>query len=256
VLKLYPVELWNYIKRDYLPGRNGPPKLFFATLSIPPGAFDGLSEEFTRQIRDKFEKNDRALFQYTLAASARYLILRDKGDAESVFFLTNGELSGYFPEFRRTWYIENYGEIDRYNSEELTFGGNAVVSAGQYQELCQKLALNKAFRRELKARMSLLRRDMASTIKFDMIYLPLHYVVRFSPLRFVDRPRIRTVTNYGEEIVMANSTYTDVISDTWILKSTLKVYLHWVFDAKCPVNIFLFFCERVQDTITRNVLQI
>jgi hypothetical protein len=39
-LKLHPLEMWTYIKRDYLPGRTGSPKMFLVTLEIPENAFD------------------------------------------------------------------------------------------------------------------------------------------------------------------------------------------------------------------------
>jgi hypothetical protein len=214
-LKLHPVELWTYLKRDYLPGRDGPPKLFFATVDIPVDTFIGLSEEFARHVREKFAKNDKAHFQYTIAASARYIFMREKNTTDSVLFLTDGILSDYFPEFRHTWYIENYDEILRYQSDELEFV-NTIFTNEQYDELCQKIEKNKAFRQELKARINGLRKNKLSALELDMLYIPLHYIARFSPLRFIDAPKIRTMTNYGEEIVLANSAYTDIISDTRI----------------------------------------
>jgi hypothetical protein len=225
VLKLYPVELWTYLKRDYLPGRTGSPKLFFATLSIPENAFNGLSEEFTRSLREKFAKKDKALFQYTMAASNRYIFIRDKNNMESVLFLTDGTLSDYFPEFRRTWYLENYDELRRYHSPELTFGNPAVATNEQYEALCQKIELNKTFRQELKERISLLHQNKVSTITLDMAYMPFHYAVRFSLLRSIDAPKFQTMTSYGDEIVLANSVYTNMISDTriWVDNKILEL---------------------------------
>ncbi|MDR3336399.1 MAG: hypothetical protein LBT16_04265 [Treponema sp.] len=225
VLKLYPVELWTYIKRDYLPGRTGAPKLFFVTLDIPENAFTGLSEEFTNRLREKFARKDKVLFQFTMAASTRYIFMRDKNDIGSVLFLTDGTLSDYFPEFRRTWYIENYDELRRYHSPELTFDDHAILTREQYEELCQKIEMNKTFLRELKARISLLRRNKFSAITLDMVYIPLHYIGRFTPLRFIDAPKIRTMTNYGNEIVLANSAYTDIVSNTriWVDKKIIEL---------------------------------
>jgi hypothetical protein len=226
VLKLYPVELWTYLKRDYLPGRTGAPKLFFVTLDIPENAFTGLSEKFTRQLREKFAKKDKALFQYTMAASTRYIFMRDKDNKEPVLFLTDGRrLSDYFPEFRRTWYIENYDELRRYRSPELTFDDHAIFTNEQYEELCQKVEMNKTFLRELQARISSLRRNKFAAVTLDIFYIPLHYIARFTPLRFIDAPKIRTMTNYGDKIVLANSVYTDIVSDTriWICKKIIEL---------------------------------
>jgi hypothetical protein len=151
--------------------------------------------------------------------------MRDKNDTESVLFLTDGTVSGYFPEFRRTWYIENYDELIRYHSPELTFDTHAITTHEQYEELCQKIEVNKTFLRDLKARISLLRQNKFSAVTFDMVYLPLHYIVRFSPLWFIDVPKIQTITNYGEEIVLANSAYTDLISDTriWVNEKIINL---------------------------------
>ncbi|MDR2607356.1 MAG: hypothetical protein LBC57_03105 [Treponema sp.] len=218
VLKLHPVELWTYLKRDYLPGRKGPPKLFFVTLEIPENAFAGLSGEFAARLREKFGGEDRALFQYIMEASTRYIFMRDKGNKDSVLYLTDGTLSTFLPEFRRTWYIENCEELQRYQSPELTFGASEIGSDEQYEELCQKIEMNKIFRRELKEKIAVLQKNKISAIGLDMIYIPFHYTVRYTPLRYVDTPKMRTMTSYGDEIVLTNSAFIDLTSDTriWI----------------------------------------
>ncbi|MDR0656718.1 MAG: hypothetical protein LBG22_10425 [Treponema sp.] len=223
ILKLHPVELWTYLKRDYLPGRNGPPKLFFVTLEIPENAFAGLSGEFAARLHEKFAGKDRTLFQYVMAASTRYIFMRDKSNKDSVLYLTDGTLSAFFPEFRRTWYIGNYDELQRYQSPELTFGAYEIGSAEQYEELCRKIEMNKSFRRELKERIAVLRKNKISAIGLDMIYIPFHYTVRYSPLRYIDTPKMRTMTSYGDEIVLTNSAFIDVTSETriWIDKKII-----------------------------------
>jgi hypothetical protein len=215
VLRLHPVEMWTFLKRDYLPGRIGPPKLFLVTLEIPENALSGLSADFSGRITEKFAKNHRALFRYTLAASSRFLMLQNTGELamekqKSALFLTDGTLSAYYPEFRRAWYIAEYDEFRRYASPELVF------TAGTRDELNRKITLNKAFLAELKTRTAGLRNDKTAAIGLDMIYIPLHYIARLSPLRFIDAPKIRTMTSYGDHIVLANSFYTGVISDTRI----------------------------------------
>jgi hypothetical protein len=58
-----------------------------------------------------------------------------------------------------------------------------------------------------------------------MVYIPLHYIARYIPLRFIDAPKIRTMTNYGDEIVLADSAYTGIISDTriWVCKKIIEL---------------------------------
>jgi hypothetical protein len=58
-LKLYPVEMWSYLKRNYLPGRTGSPKMFMVTLVIPDNAFHGLSTAFTERLTQKYGKNNK-----------------------------------------------------------------------------------------------------------------------------------------------------------------------------------------------------
>jgi len=78
---------------------------------------------------------------------------------------------------------------------------------------------------ELKARIGLLRQDKFFAVTLDMVYIPLHYIARYSPLRFIDTPKIRTMTNYGDEIVLANSGYANIISDTriWVDKKIIEL---------------------------------
>jgi hypothetical protein len=228
--------MWTYLKRDYIPGRIGPPKLFLVTLEIPEDAFAGLSEDFISRIRDKFANNHRALFKYSMAASSRFIILQNQDEVsaeeqESALFLTDGTLPGYFPEFRCTWYITNDDVMSRYFSPELIFTnstsslGGKVTPGGELDELSHKIELNKTFLAELKGKIKGLRSDKFAAIRLDMVYLPLHYIARFTPLRFIDVPKIRTLTNYGEKIVLTNSMYINSISDTriWVCQKTIAL---------------------------------
>jgi hypothetical protein len=85
--------------------------------------------------------------------------------------------------------------------------------------------MNKTFRTELQRQIAALRSDKSAAIRLDMIYIPLHYIVRITPLRFIDAPKIRTMTNYGEKIVLANSAYTGIISDTriWVMRKIISL---------------------------------
>ncbi|MDR1420295.1 MAG: hypothetical protein LBI86_07975 [Treponema sp.] len=216
-VKLHPVELWTYVQRDYLPGRKGPPKLFFVTLDIPENAYDGLSPEFARMLREKFSKKDKAVFRYILAASDNYIFMRDKANADDILFLTNG-ISQNFPEFRRRQYVGDYDELNGYLSPELTLDGEASLTDEEWEDLRRKIELNRVFRRKLNERIVSQRRDHLSAVGFGMVYMPLHYLIISTPLRFLDVPKIRTITSHGESIVMANSVYIDMISNArvWI----------------------------------------
>ncbi|MFP3090747.1 hypothetical protein LQZ21_10530 [Treponema sp. TIM-1] len=110
-LKLYPVEMWTYLKRNYVPGRTGSPKTFWATLVIPPNAFDGLSETFVQRLTEKYAEHDKPLFQYVIWAQDRYILMRETGNDEDVLFLTDGTLPRQYPQFEQIWYVNRFEEI-------------------------------------------------------------------------------------------------------------------------------------------------
>jgi hypothetical protein len=230
-LKLYPVEMWTYLKRSYLPGRTGPPKMFMVTLAIPDDAFSGLSAAFTGRLTQKYAQNDKKFFQYTIAASDQFLILLDSGDSgntESVIFLTDGTIPAQYTEytdytgFRQTWLVKNVEETARYISPELTMEDQTEITHG---ELINKIELNKTFRDALKYQIRALKWSQFTAFKINAGYLPAHYTARLTPLRFVDVPKIRTITTFGDRIVLANSAYVHTTSNVrmWVYKKIMEL---------------------------------
>ena len=213
-LKLHPVEMWTYLKRDYLPGRTGAPKIFLATLEIPEHAFDSLSEPFIRQLAAQFARYNKTLFQYTIAASNNYIIIRDTDDTSSLLFLTDGTISNQYSEWHIGRYVENYEEVQRYYSPELMIDTNAVLTK---EILTEKIAHNKQFVKELKYKIRVLKWSQLTAFKVNAGYIPAHYIAKMTPLRFVDMPKIRTMTSYGEKLVLANSAYINTITNTRIM---------------------------------------
>ena len=216
VLRLHPVELWTYLRRDYLPGREGPPKMFFCTLEIPENAFDGLSAEFVRRLREKYEKNNRALFQYYVTAGAGYFFMRENNSPDGALLLTGEGVSDHYPEFRRRWYIESFAEPRRYDSPELVFVNRSSLSREDYGELRRKIELNKSFRDELRERINESNRHKFTAFTFNSTYIPLDYFSRLTFLNYLDMPKINTITRFGERIVLTNAAYIDIISNNRI----------------------------------------
>ena len=210
-LKLHPLEIWTYLKRDYLPGRTGSPKLFFGTLEIPENAFETLSHTFITLINEKFGQNHRRLFHYIIAATDSYIIMREINNTDSLFFLTNGTISTNYSEFHVGRYIENFSEVERYFSPELIIDNNSAITV---ELLTEKIELNRQFIDELKQSNRNLRWTMLTSFKFDASYLPAHYIVRITPLRFIDIPF--RVTNYGDEVIKINSAYINAINEARI----------------------------------------
>ncbi|MCL2833233.1 MAG: hypothetical protein FWD78_08690 [Treponema sp.] len=208
-LKLFPVEMWTYVTRDYLPGRNGPPKMFLTTLEIPENAFDSLSNDFTKLLTEEFGAFDRALFHYTIAATGSFLIMRELTGSDSVLYLTDGTVTDQYSEFNTGRYIENLKEVNRFYSEELCLPQNTALTL---TELNEKSALNKQFVNELKYKIRVLNWSKLTAFEINLGYLPGNFIGKTTPLRFI--PKIRIVTSYGEELVMANNAFIDTITNS------------------------------------------
>ncbi|MDR1211763.1 MAG: hypothetical protein LBK40_05985 [Spirochaetaceae bacterium] len=220
-ITIHPVELWTYIRRDYLPGRTGLPKIFFATLDIPENAFDGLSREFAEALEEKFRDRDKALFRYVIEASPDYVLLR--GDGGEAFFLTGENLSNYFPEFHRTWIFRDYDEIERYNA--LRISGGPEFTRENYAELRHKISLNGNFIRELENRIAEYESLRKSAFRSGIAYTAADFISHITLLNFIDIPKIATITSFGKEIFSVNRAYTTMISDTriWIDSKLLEL---------------------------------
>jgi hypothetical protein len=220
-LTLYPVELWTYQKRDFLPGRTGIPKMFLVTIAMDEKALAGLSDSFAAFIRERFGKNDRKLFQYTLAAKNNFCLLRDRDNEDSLVFLTDGTISDSFPELNNTQYIDYSDEISKYHSAELTIAG-PVFSSG---EVYEKIEGNKNLRDNLKARISSLEELKVFAFFMSFGYLPLDGIINYSPLRFIDLPKLRTMTQFGDKIVLMNGASINKLSDIekWVHQKTIDM---------------------------------
>jgi hypothetical protein len=205
-LKLYPVEMWTYLKRNYVPGRAGSFKMFFVTLEIPGSAFDGLSAEFVAELKEKFERHDRELFAYTMAASEHYIFMYDieKTNTDSMLFLTDGTRSNDYNEFDRNQFVKELEEVRRYNSPELSISYSKTIT---YEDILQKIELNEAFRDELKYYIRELKWSRLTASRFSAGYLPAHYLVLITPLRFVNVPKLNAITQFGERLVLTNSSF-------------------------------------------------
>ncbi|MDR1142730.1 MAG: hypothetical protein LBK77_00745, partial [Spirochaetaceae bacterium] len=228
VLTLHPVELWTYQKRDYLPGRTGAPKLFFTTLDLGAETFEGFSEEFRAYLDKYYRKNDKALFQYILGAKSHYAFLVDKDAAGSVLVLAGDAAGEITPDdfalLQKTWYIDYSGEAEAFYSPELTLDENSVTAAGQ-EDLRRKIRLNEEFRDRLKAKIDSLKNAKVLAFGVSAAYLPLDATIRFSFLRFIDVPKMRTITTFGREIVMLNYAYINTISDAqiWVNEKIIEL---------------------------------
>jgi hypothetical protein len=223
VLTLHPVELWTYQKRDYTPGRSRAPKMFFVTLDIGSRAFNGLSEEFKAYLNKHYGKNNKELFQYILGARTHYVVLWDKDDTDSVLFLTDRTISNYFPDFQKSWYAEYADEARTFNLPEFVIEEDAVITGARYAEILRKIERNEQLRNELKTRVTALKNAKLLAFGINAGYLPLDGIIRFSSLKFVNVPKIRTVISFGREIVLINSTYINTVSDAqiWIYEKII-----------------------------------
>ncbi|MDR0623340.1 MAG: hypothetical protein LBG10_02820 [Treponema sp.] len=219
---LHPVELWTYLKRDYLPGRDGPAKMFFVTLDIPAGAREGLSEDFARKLRERFGGKDKDLFHYTLAASAHYILIQD-GEG-GVIFLTDETRSNHFAGWD-TWFLETHAEIARYRSPELQAPEGPVFTRDQYAEIWRRIEPNKKFLWELETQVLQYEALKQAAFGSYLTYSSMDLFTRITLLNYVEVPKIATITSFGKRILQVNKVYTDWISDTqiWIDKKLIEL---------------------------------
>jgi hypothetical protein len=200
--------MWSYLKRDYMPGRTGAPKIFWVTLEIPENALDGRSPEFAAQVSGKFAPFDKKTFHYTLAASPHFILMRDSENTNSVLYLTDGTVSDRYVDFQQQWFIEDYAEAAQINAPELIIDESVPVTN---DEISRKIAANKAFRDAVKHIIRQSKWSELTAFKFNFEYIPAHYII--TPMRFIDVPKIRTITTYGDRIVLSNSAFTATIAE-------------------------------------------
>jgi len=211
-LKLHPLEMWTYHKRDYLPGRTGSPKIFLVTLEIPDNAFESISDEFRNILMAKFGMYHHKLFHYIMAASNSYIIFREFNDSNSLIFLTDGTISNHYSQLHAGSYIENFSEVQRYYSPEMIINDDTVLT---FDLLTEKIAVNKQFIKELKYQIRVLKWSQLTAFKFNAGYIPAHYIINITPLTFFNNP-IRTVTAFGDKLILANNAYTNITANTRI----------------------------------------
>jgi hypothetical protein len=96
-----------------------------------------------------------------------------------------------------------------------------VLSANLHGE--ESAALNENLRDVLKAKIDSSKKAKLLSFGISFFYLPLDGIAKYSPLRFIDTPKIRTVTKFGEKIVTSNKAYIDMVSETqaWIYQKII-----------------------------------
>jgi hypothetical protein len=62
-----------------------------------------------------------------------------------------------------------------------------------------------------------------TVFKYNIGYLPVHYIARMTPLRFIDIPF--RITDFGDVVVKANSAYIHTITDTliWLYENIIEM---------------------------------
>jgi len=222
VLKLHPLEMWTYYRRDYLPGRTGSPKMFLLTLEIPENAFKSLSASFVNILTEKFAKYNKKLFNYVLTASNNYIIIREFSVNNSFIFLTDGTIPAHYSEIHFGRYIENYDDVHRYYSPELTINDNDDLTT---EDIKEKIKLNRQFADELDYKIRAMRWSQLASVKLNASYLPAHHIAKLTPLRFIDVPKIRTITSYGRELVLANNAYIHTTTNAaiWLYENIIEM---------------------------------
>ena len=206
---LHPVEMWTYLKRDYLPGRSGPPKIFFATLEIPQDSINAVSPAFQEALLKKFNGIDKKLFHYIIEANTDFMLMQaqDSWVNNQIFFLTREGVSNNYPDFLPTWKNLEEDEKSRYQSAEYTIPGGPVFTRDHYADIKRKTDLNIKLREELQRRVDEFDNIKKRAKKSRIAYSAVDFITHITLLFLIDMPKIYTITRFGDDIMSANDEY-------------------------------------------------
>ncbi len=227
IMLLHPVEMWTYLKRDYLPGRNGSPKVFFVTLEIPLGAMEGLSQKFAAALGGKFSEINKKLFYYIMEATTDFIVMQPQNAEKKnqIYFLTAEGVSDYYPDFKPGLQTVEFEEMVRYNSPEYMLQGGPVFTRDNYAEMVKKIELNKGLQKELQQRINEFESLKKSASNSRIAYSAMDVISHITLLYLIDVPKIYTMTRFGGEIMSANDVYINQFSNTriWLDSKLLEM---------------------------------
>lgn len=214
---LHPQEAWTYIKR-VSPGRDGTPKLYLATIEIPPGAFDGASANFRTELERTILSGDRELFSYFAEATTDYLLIepRDRSKAEFALFLTPSGGATYNPATFRVTQVAGLANSDRYAIDNLSMPSGGPFILADLENLNSKIRANEKVAGEMEARIkaftSSQRKASASRFAYSTLNLVSHATLLYRN-RYV-----YIVTRHSGALLAINIDQLDLIAGTrvWI----------------------------------------
>ena len=200
-LILHPVEIWTYLLRDS-PGRDRTPKTFFVTLELPPGAADGVSSEFRRELGVLLSA-DRELFRFVMEAASDYLFIEPIGrrKPEGRIFLTRDGKPGPLPGAARLEAVTELSEFSQYHSPELVLSGGPAFGRERFTEVSAKAAANRALRAEIEERISRNKKTGNKATRSRVVYDAFNFLTHATLLYWIDFPKIYTLTRFGGAIL-------------------------------------------------------
>jgi len=231
-LQLHTVDMWTYVKR-YDPGFDGTPKLFHATVVIPPGALDGVSAGLRDRVKALFGPIDGELFALKAEATERYLLIESPAGLVDLsgplalpgLLRTSKRLAGSDRldlSARRRLLLTRPGDenvdlrvlrnlsaarskvLDRFLSEELVLTRNGALTQDRRAELAALVARNRRFRGELETERSLFRSWGRSAAFSRWGYSVFDLLTTFTLIDRIDFPKFKTLTRHGDDIIRAN----------------------------------------------------
>lgn len=232
-LELHTVDMWTYVKR-YDPGFDGTPKIFHATVVIPPGALDGVSAALRDRVKALFGRIDGAPFALKAEATERYLLLESPdgpldlsgplglpGLVRSSRRLAGSDRLGL--SRRRYLLLTRPGEesvdvgvlrnlsaaaskqLGRYLSDDLVLGEPGALTPDRRPELEALVARNRRYRQEIETERALFRSYGRSAELSRWGYSVFDVLTTFTLLDRIDFPKLKTLTSHGDDIIRANA---------------------------------------------------
>ncbi len=201
-MDFYPVEMWYYFKRG-VPGRDGAPKLFMATIDMRGKWVDGLSEYFSIF--------DKQIFAFTAEASEDYLVIEsvDKNSSRISMILTEDDISQFNCDILRLkYYVEHDNIVSSFFSDEFRIkteldhenlnGNSDFNSSGKFIAAAER---NKLLLDRLKTAYAEFDGKKRSSKLSKNTYNSMEKFLKATGLDSIDYPKIKTVTMYSGVIL-------------------------------------------------------
>ncbi len=225
-IKLFPVDIWTYMKR-YNPGLDNTPKNIFVTLSFTAEQLAAISPEFFNLIEPLLLNRNLVLFSCRAEVTDAYFILDfDTGSDDRLSLLLTRE---GVPEvdiaLLRKADVNEDKLVVRGLDPSLILTNTANLTVSSKSELERVIAANNEYRelvaQELKRYQAY--HNVAGVSRFSYAAMDLLTTVTF--LDQLNYPKFKTITRHGADIMATNAEVYRDMSDSrkWVYSKIIEL---------------------------------